>query len=285
MKTRISSRDWETLSTYLDGQLSEKERARLEARLKEIPDLRQALEEMKGIRLMLRSLPKMRAPRNYTLTPQMVATRRPRPSTYPVFRLAFVLSTILLAITFLGDFFIPRILPLGSPLMAERSEQPSIAMLEVAPEAYDEPPAEAPAAPAEEEGALRIMEIEGEPELSEVPPEMTFEEDERPIDPESDQPDVLSADETGEIPPPEPAVPLDPHTTPAPDMAEDQKYSTPGEVIHTLEPPGERGEDITERALFFSGGWTVVRTIQVALALIAVSAGFAALYVRRKTGP
>nr|MBC8333233.1 anti-sigma factor [Anaerolineae bacterium] len=39
MTDQISRRDWEHLSAYLDGQLAEKERALLAARLKQNPAL------------------------------------------------------------------------------------------------------------------------------------------------------------------------------------------------------------------------------------------------------
>jgi anti-sigma-K factor RskA len=107
MTNKISNREWEALSAYLDKQLSARERSRLEARLKENPELRQALEEMRRVRTILRSQPKMRAPRNFTLTPEMVGMRR-RPArrsrAYPVFRLASVLATLLFVLVLVGDF-------------------------------------------------------------------------------------------------------------------------------------------------------------------------------------
>lgn len=107
MTNKISNREWEALSAYLDKQLSARERSRLEARLKENPELRQALEEMRRVRTILRSQPKMRAPRNFTLTPEMVGKRQQpvhRSRAYPVFRLASVLATILFVLVLVGDF-------------------------------------------------------------------------------------------------------------------------------------------------------------------------------------
>ena len=63
MMTRITHRDWEALSAYLDGQLNRKERDRLEARLKASAELQDALEQLRRTRSLLRSLPPMRAPR------------------------------------------------------------------------------------------------------------------------------------------------------------------------------------------------------------------------------
>ncbi|MCJ7658985.1 MAG: hypothetical protein MUO67_07530 [Anaerolineales bacterium] len=76
MKNQIKSRDWEALSTYLDGQLSNREHTRLEARLKSDPDLQSALEDLRQTRSVIRSLPKLRVPRNFSLTPEMVGIKR-----------------------------------------------------------------------------------------------------------------------------------------------------------------------------------------------------------------
>ena len=76
MDNRIKSQDWETLSAYLDGQLTPRELTHLETRLSSDPELRTALEELRQTRGVLRSLPKLRVPRNFTLSPEMVGIRR-----------------------------------------------------------------------------------------------------------------------------------------------------------------------------------------------------------------
>jgi len=106
MTKTISSRDWEALSAYLDGYLSPKERQRLEDRLQRSVELKNGLEELRRTRLVLRSQPKMRAPRNFTLTPEMVGARpssQPVGRYFPVLRLASVLASILLILVFVGD--------------------------------------------------------------------------------------------------------------------------------------------------------------------------------------
>ncbi len=74
--TDLSPRDWEALSAYLDDALPPRERARLEARLAQEASLAQALAELQALRTALRDLPKPRAPRNFTLTPEAVTPRR-----------------------------------------------------------------------------------------------------------------------------------------------------------------------------------------------------------------
>jgi anti-sigma factor RsiW len=107
--TRLSPREWEALSAYLDGQLGAGERASLEARLQTNADLQVALEQLRQTRTMLRSVPRQKVPRNYTLTPQMVGARQPAmPRAYPILRLVSALTTILFVLVLLGDFLRPR---------------------------------------------------------------------------------------------------------------------------------------------------------------------------------
>jgi hypothetical protein len=76
MNTPLSSNDWEALSAYLDGQLSERDRNRLQQRMAADPELQRALEGLRQTKIILRSAPRRRAPRNFTLTKQMVPQRR-----------------------------------------------------------------------------------------------------------------------------------------------------------------------------------------------------------------
>jgi len=117
MTTQITPRDWETLSAYLDDQLSASERRALEVRLARLPELSQSLEELRSTRIILRSLPKLRAPRNFTLTPSMAGRRsngvperrtsqrtdtRVSAGAYPLFRLASMLATLFFIVISVG---------------------------------------------------------------------------------------------------------------------------------------------------------------------------------------
>lgn len=64
-----SKHDQELLSTYLDGELSDREREKLEHRLAHDSDLQAALDELSDTVALLRSLPRLKAPRNFTLDP------------------------------------------------------------------------------------------------------------------------------------------------------------------------------------------------------------------------
>lgn len=93
-------RDIEQLSSYLDGQLSPSESARVESRLSSDPELASAFNDIRAARGILRKLPARKAPRNFTLTRQMVGLKPPLPRTYSVFRFSSAFATLLLMLTF-----------------------------------------------------------------------------------------------------------------------------------------------------------------------------------------
>ena len=65
-------RDLELLSAYLDNALPAKDAARLELRLQNEPELRTQLAELRATHRLLRELPVLPAPRNFTLRPEDV---------------------------------------------------------------------------------------------------------------------------------------------------------------------------------------------------------------------
>jgi len=134
MISKISARDWETLSAYLDEQLTSKERSQLAARLEVNQDLREALENLRRIRAALRSVPRVRAPRNFTLTLEMAGIRQgirsggrpnmhPPAEIYPLLRLASVLATFFFLVIFVGSL-IGRNVGSQSLSMAPAQQQP-----------------------------------------------------------------------------------------------------------------------------------------------------------------
>lgn len=105
-KNHIAARDWEALSAYLDGALNNRQQAQVKARLAQEADLQGAFQELRRTRMVLRSQPRMRVPRNFTLTPQMAGVhtgKRSQPFAYPVLRLATVLATIFLVVAVVGE--------------------------------------------------------------------------------------------------------------------------------------------------------------------------------------
>lgn len=123
MKSNLSSQDWLKLSAYLDRQLSSRELARLEERLQNEPELRNTLDDLRQMQTVLRRHSTLRAPRNFTVTHEMVGAHRRTPP-YPVFRLATALATLVLVLMFVGELISQRA---GAPAAAPRQIQESLA--------------------------------------------------------------------------------------------------------------------------------------------------------------
>ena len=103
MSTKISP-DFERLSAYIDNQLSPAEKAALEARLATEADLQATLTDLRRTVRALRSLPAVKPPRNFTLTPEQAGVRVRRGPLFPVFRLAAALCTVLLVLAVARDY-------------------------------------------------------------------------------------------------------------------------------------------------------------------------------------
>lgn len=97
-----SDREFELLSAYLDNQLGPAERARLERRLAQEPKLKAALDDLRSVKATLTALPKVKPPRNFTLTLKQLEARGLAASARPPVRLfALVnLATALAAVVF-----------------------------------------------------------------------------------------------------------------------------------------------------------------------------------------
>ncbi|MBW8011224.1 MAG: hypothetical protein FVQ83_08295 [Chloroflexi bacterium] len=115
MTPQIPPRDIKNLSAYLDEQLPERERKRLEARLAEDAILRRVLENLRQTRNALRSVPQVRAPRNFTLTPEMAGKRNFRPRLFTSMQLVSAMASFLFFMVFFGDMIFNVILPGSLP--------------------------------------------------------------------------------------------------------------------------------------------------------------------------
>ena len=97
----------ETLSAYLDNGLTPAEREEFEAKLSTDTALQASLEAQRLVKENIGQLPRMRAPRNFTLDP--AAYGRPASDTafrlYPVMRAATALAAVLFIFLFSLQFF------------------------------------------------------------------------------------------------------------------------------------------------------------------------------------
>ncbi|MDH3944505.1 MAG: hypothetical protein OEV06_10470 [Anaerolineae bacterium] len=93
----------EALSAYLDGELPDKQRIDLEARLLENDDLQAAFDRLRWTRALLRNTPRLIRKRSFTLTPEMAAAHAKPTGLFPTMRLVSALATILFVIVVGGD--------------------------------------------------------------------------------------------------------------------------------------------------------------------------------------
>jgi hypothetical protein len=145
---RKEERD-ELLSAYLDGELSSKERERLEARLAEDPALRAELRAMHRTVSLMRELPGVAAPRNFILSEAMVKRESPvreaRPArpeargrarawAAPLLTAAATAVSLLFLVVLAGDLLLPSIGGFASaPAPMTQSEEVPKIVLEAAP--------------------------------------------------------------------------------------------------------------------------------------------------------
>jgi hypothetical protein len=255
MATRISQRDLEAISAYLDGQLSGKEQARLDARLQADADLRIALDRMRRTRSMLRSMPRLRAPRNYVLTPQMVRRKAPPPA-YPVLRLASVLATFLFVLVLAGDLLTTSTPGPAAVLQAPPTQE--VALMEAAPEEPAERAAAPAGADASEESARAI-----EPAPPSGTPEM----------------EVFQAAPAAEAQPEVEAPAAALAGTPVP---ETEQFTPPPTVQAEADTAAAAEQSAPARTLPFADATFL--TLEIVLLLVALATGLAAFYLRRSVG-
>jgi len=169
-KNRARERMDELLSAYIDGALSPRERARLEAQLAQDAGLRARLESLQRTVALVRGMPPVRAPRNFLLTPAMV--RQPAPVARrlaPALTFATAISGILCIILLVGNLLAagwggmgaaapaPMVAYEGTPQVLETGE----------PGAKKAPPASETVPP--EEGLLSSAATASETPLPEMP--------------------------------------------------------------------------------------------------------------------
>jgi len=276
MMREMTNREWEALSAYLDNELALKERARLEARLKDDQDLRMALGELRRTRAVLRSQPRMRAPRNFTLTPEMAGIRaqsHPAGRAYPFFRLASALATIALVLVLVGDFFTAKpeavsttrsSAPIEAPLSPQEAQAATNAPPGMGIGSEQEPQGLVPENSAADQGTQEpSMGVMAQPPLGTPEP--------------SAQPLMSLAPNTKGTPLaeqlPAPAAKVAPTETPAEAQAQALQAQpasepAPTEVVRLAQPAeSTRVPDL--------------RYIEIGLAVVAVLSGLAALYLRR----
>lgn len=140
----LPDEDLERLSAYLDGQLPKDEASRLESRLETEEDLRKALDELRQTVRLLHSLPQVKVPHSFALTPRLVP-KTARSWQYPLLQLGTALATLaFLLVTGVG--LLMRIGMAAAPAMSVAREVGQGMAAAPAEPSMTEAPAQAPAA-------------------------------------------------------------------------------------------------------------------------------------------
>lgn len=146
----------EMLSAYIDGELSPKERARVERHLAQCEVCARNLRTLRQTVGLLRQLPTVPAPRSFVLRPAPRPVRAGRAYTY--LRAATALAAALLIVALAGDFALTGLAPARKaappptlPVMEKRAEELAVRVAPQAPGAATPPPAPA------EEGPVRAL--------------------------------------------------------------------------------------------------------------------------------
>ena len=279
MKTRFShgvnpkEREWEELSAYLDDQLSPRKRAVVEKRLEESPELRSALEDLSRTRKLIRDQPRKRAPRNFSLSPEMAGLRLGKPALpagYPALRLASALATIFFVLLSISQFWLT-----GAPTMKMAQHVSQVLMT-------SEVEIEAPPAPSFGMGGGAVENTATEVFPAEAPAALALAQptqeavnkiagEASPVTPEADTLEVTPL-----------GLPSTPTLMPAVEMA-DQAVAVSEEALtenRSLE--GEAAPLRTsEGTTSVMWSWSLLKLFQVLLALLAVSTGVAAIWIRK----
>jgi len=271
---QLPADDLERLSAYIDGELSPVETAELEARLKGEVELRTALLELRSVVKATRSIPPLRLPRSFTLTPEMAGVRKG--FRFPVLQLASAVSAlafvVLIGVDFLGSQPIAQRAapPASEAQMAEAppEEAPALAAEAIAlatEELMAGAAAEAPAAPFAELG------VPAEGEVGQEEGAMKFAA--TPLPPVAEELRAAQDEATGS------PMPTAPSTLPAPTVP------VTGETANdaVLAEPGSG----TERAMDERAAqprFNLLRIGEITLASLSLLLAALSLLLRRRTG-
>ena len=281
MTTRISPKEWETLSAYLDGQLSVNDRIRLERLLTERPEMSVALKDLRHTRDFLRSQPSLRAPRNFTLSPQQAGIRikeRGSSFAFPVLSAVSALATILLVLVFVGDLLITRARP-SQVFVAQAPIEEYLAIEETVPGSFSPPEGELQEI-SPTEITLQELQVPSVAAEGEVLESMAEEE----VEAASKAIETVDENRTGGAIQPPILEPVSPDFEAVPGGKTEHEPGLYDEDTGRLEPSVDQeisptAQLIKKLPLFLHR--STMRILEVILIIIAFSAGLAALYIRK----
>lgn len=119
MTRPLATKDYLLLSAYLDGELTAKKQVDVQARLQSDPAFKRAFEEFSYSKRLLASIPRVRAPRNFVLTPAKVKKVAKRQVFQPVWGSVSALATLFLLVVFASTHLVKYsvVAPAAAPAM------------------------------------------------------------------------------------------------------------------------------------------------------------------------
>jgi hypothetical protein len=217
----------ERLSAYLDNALTSQQRQAFEKELDTDTTLQASLEQQRLLKQNLSQMPRMRAPRSFTLDPAAYGRPAPQPAftLYPILRGATALAAILLIFLFTLEWVSPT---LDEETVAQVPALSTSAELDESADSSEETAAEEPLEEAEP-GVFSEGAGEAAPTIEEVAEEEAVEEAEEAVE------------ESGLAPAPEPAedtdAPFNENATDATIEAEAQEGGADGGITVQIPSP------------------------------------------------
>lgn len=127
MTKPLAQKDYILISAYLDGALSTARQADIEKRLQADLQFKHALDDLAYTKRMLKSLPQVRARRNFVLTPEQVKRTVRSGRFQPVWGTVSAFSTLLLIVVFATTRFAPSMSAMPAAVPPMESAQDTFA--------------------------------------------------------------------------------------------------------------------------------------------------------------
>ena len=115
----LTQKDYILISAYIDGELTATKKADVEKHLQSNDNFKIALRDLAYTKRIMAAMPRVRAPRNFMLTPDRVKKTAKTPRFQPVWGMVSAFSTLILLVIFAST----RLLPIG----ATRNAAPAMA--------------------------------------------------------------------------------------------------------------------------------------------------------------
>jgi hypothetical protein len=109
MSKTLTFKQYQMISAYIDGRCSDREKAKVESLCAANAHFASTLAEFKRSQKMLKALPRVKVPRNFTLSPALAPQKPQRFFLAPALNYAALTAALLCVFLFAGTQFLPSI--------------------------------------------------------------------------------------------------------------------------------------------------------------------------------